>query len=208
MINATVFAAGAGLNVSRETVARLQVFVELLVKWNAAINLVSKNTIGQVWSRHIADSVQVFEFGSTARNWVDLGSGGGFPGIVVAILSAELAPQMTVTLVEADQRKAAFLRQINQSLGLAATVISDRIEAIDPLKADIVSARALAPLPQLCAFASRHLAVDGKGVFLKGKSAASEIAKARADWNFLVESHASATDPAAVVLVVRELCHV
>lgn len=204
----TDLATGVGLNVSRETLSRLQVFVDLLVKWNVAINLVSKNTIGQVWSRHIADSVQVFEFGAAARNWVDLGSGGGFPGVVVAILAAELAPEMVVTLVEADQRKSAFLRQINQSLGLSTSVISSRIESIEPLKADVVSARALAPLSQLCAFANLHLGADGRGIFLKGKAAAAEIVDARAEWNFLLESHTSVTDPSAVVLVLRDIFHV
>lgn len=197
-----------GVNVSRETEQRLGDFVRLLEKWNAAINLISKSTIGQIWSRHILDSAQVFSYGAAAHRWADLGSGGGFPGLVVAILAAEKAPNMRIILVESDQRKAAFLRQASQSLGLSAEVISDRIEVIPPLLADVVSARALAPLPQLCAFAKTHLAADGAAVFLKGKSCTAEIADARKNWNFSLESHASMTDPSALVLVLKGISNV
>ena len=197
-----------GLSVSRETMTRLEVFVAMLTKWNSAINLVSKSTLDDVWFRHVADSVQVFQHGSNARNWVDLGSGGGFPGAVVAILAAELAPDMKVTMVESDQRKAAFLRQSAQTLGLPTHIIASRIEAIDPMGADVVSARALAPLPQLCAFSKHHLAQNGTAIFLKGKGAAAEIAQARVDWSFDLESFPSTTDPSSVVLVLREINHV
>ena len=197
-----------GVNVSRETEQRFGDFVRLLEKWNAAINLISKSTIGQIWSRHILDSAQVFSYGAAAHRWADLGSGGGFPGLVVAILAAEKAPNMRIILVESDQRKAAFLRQASQSLGLSAEVISDRIEVIPPLLADVVSARALAPLPQLCAFAKTHLATDGAAIFLKGKSCSAEIADARKNWNFSLESHASMTDPSAVVLVLKGISNV
>lgn len=198
----------AELNVSRETEQRLRDFVLLLEKWNAAINLISRSTMGQVWSRHILDSAQIFSYASSANRWVDLGSGGGFPGIVVAILAVEFAPNMKIILVEADQRKAAFLRQVGQTLGLSINVIADRIELIASLTADVVSARALAPLPQLCVFAKTHLAPDGAAIFLKGKSCDAEIADARKDWNFSLESHASITDPSAVVLVLKEISNV
>lgn len=198
----------AGLNVSRETEQRLRDFVLLLEKWNAAINLISRSTIGQVWSRHILDSAQIFSYASSAKRWVDLGSGGGFPGIVVAILALELAPNMKIILVESDQRKAAFLRQAGQTLGLSIDVIADRIEAISSLTADVVSARALAALPQLCVFAKSHLVPDGTAIFLKGKSCGAEIADARKDWNFSLESRASITDPSAVVLVLKGISNV
>lgn len=196
------------LSVSRETEAQLQTFVDLLEKWNAAINLVSKASIDQVWQRHILDSVQIFDYGKTAKQWLDVGSGGGFPGLVVAILATEKAPEMQVTLVESDQRKATFLRAACQSLGLRAIVLSDRAEALAPQAADVVSARALAPLPQLCALAQQHLAPNGTAIFLKGKSFAAEIAEARKNWNFALESHASITDPSAVVLVLKGISHV
>jgi 16S rRNA (guanine527-N7)-methyltransferase len=195
-------------SVSRETEGRLQAFVDLLKKWNPAINLVSKASIDQVWQRHILDSVQVFDYGITAQRWLDIGSGGGFPGLVVAILAAEGAPAMQVTLVESDQRKATFLRAASQSLGLGTMVLSDRAEAIAPQAADVISARALAPLPQLCTLAQRHLASNGTAIFLKGKSFAAEVAEARQNWNFALESHPSITDPSAVVLVLKGISHV
>jgi 16S rRNA (guanine527-N7)-methyltransferase len=201
-------AALSSLSVSRETEAQLQGFVDLLEKWNTAINLVSKATIDEAWQRHILDSAQVFDYGIDAHHWLDLGSGGGFPGLVVAILAAEKAPQMLVTLVESDQRKAAFLRAASQALGLTTTVLSARAEAVPQQAADVVSARALAPLSQLCAFAKRHLAPDGTAIFLKGKSFAAEVAEARQNWNFALESHPSITDPSAVVLVLKGISHV
>jgi 16S rRNA (guanine527-N7)-methyltransferase len=196
------------LSVSRETEARLQEFIGLLEKWNSAINLVSKTTMNQAWQRHILDSAQVFDHGKTAERWLDIGSGGGFPGLVVAILAKEKAPEMLVTLVESDQRKAIFLRAACQALGLRTSVLANRAEAIAPQAADVISARALAPLPQLCAFAKRHLAPDGTAIFLKGKSFAAEIAEARKNWNFALESHPSITDPSAVVLVLKGISHV
>ena len=208
MINEHEFTLPDNANVSRETEALLVQYVAMLVKWNAAINLVSHASIKEVWTRHIVDSIQVFNFGHTARHWVDLGTGGGLPGLVVAILAQQLAPEMRITLVESDQRKAAFLRQASQMLGVRTHVIADRIEAVPPLGADIVSARALASLSVLCGFAKRHLACDGLAIFLKGKSAATEISEAQASWQFLLESHSSVTDPPATVLLVRNIVHV
>ena len=208
MINEHEFTLPDNANVSRETEALLVQYVAMLVKWNAAINLVSHASIKEVWTRHIVDSIQVFNFGHTAKHWVDLGTGGGLPGLVVAILAQQLAPEMRITLVESDQRKAAFLRQASQMLGVRTHVIADRIEAVPPLGADIVSARALASLSVLCGFAKRHLARDGLAIFLKGKSAATEISEAQASWQFLLESHSSVTDPSATVLLVRNIVHV
>lgn len=196
------------LNVSRETKAQLDELAELLAKWNGTINLVAKSTIGLIWPRHILDSIQIFNHGAAANLWVDLGSGGGFPGLVVAVLAKEKAPHMQIVLVESDQRKAAFLRQASQTLGLKAKVLPERIEAIAPLMADIVSARALAPLPQLCSFAALHLKPGGKAIFLKGKSAGVEIDAAQKDWGFALESYASITDPDSSVLVLQGIVHV
>lgn len=197
-----------GLDVSRETSQRLSALVALLIKWNKAINLVSKDTVGEIWSRHILDSAQIFNLGCKASLWADLGSGGGFPGLVVAVLAAEKAPHMQIVLVESDQRKAAFLRQAGQTLGLNVKVLADRIENVQPLNADIVSARALAPLPQLCVFAHRHLSPDGAAIFMKGRSHSEELTNARDNWNFALESHPSITDPSALVLVLRGIVHV
>lgn len=195
-------------NVSRETEARIADYVDLLVKWNATINLVSKGSIDQIWHRHVIDSVQVFDYGKDARHWADLGSGGGLPGLIVAILALEKAPQMLITLVESDQRKAAFLRQASHNLGVKTNVISERIESLPPLNANVVSARALAPLPLLCSFADRHLAPDGLAIFHKGKSAQTEVSAARASWQFSLEMHASSTDSSSSILLLKGLARV
>ena len=196
------------LIVSRETIARLQALTDMLSKWNKAVNLVSKTTIEQAWHRHILDSAQIFQYGRGASHWADIGSGGGFPGLVVAILADELAPNMRVTLVESDQRKAAFLRTTANALGLKTFVLTDRAEAISSLSADILSARALAPLSVLCGIAKRHLADGGAGVFLKGKTSAAEVVEAKKDWQFDYDTHPSATDPLAVILVLKGIAHV
>lgn len=199
----------AGLHVSRETMERLERLVALLTKWNPAINLVSKKTIDDAWARHIIDSAQLFALApSTAKTWVDLGSGAGFPGLVIACLAKELRPNMHVTLVEADRRKAAFLASTSHALGLDVTVIAERIESVAPIGADVVSARALAPLSQLCAFAQRHMGETGIGLFPKGASYAEEIAVARKEWNFDLTLHPSKTEDAAVILRLERLSHV
>ena len=133
-----------GVDVSRETVQTLLDFEMLVRKWTTAINLVSKSTVSEIWQRHISDSAQIFQYlPAGAKNWLDLGSGGGFPGIVVSILARELAPGLRVTLVESDRRKATFLRQAAQQFGLDVVVLDKRIESIPPQAADVLSARAL-----------------------------------------------------------------
>ncbi len=197
----------AELNVSRETVQRLDDLVAMLAKWNSTVNLVSKTSIDDAWSRHILDSAQIFRFGQGASHWVDMGSGGGFPGLVVSILATDKPRKMRLTLIESDLRKAAFLTQACHALKLDTQVLSSRIEDIPPIGADIVSARALAPLPQLCGLVKRHLAHNGTALLLKGKSYQTEVSEARQTWNFSLESHVSITDPTAVVLVLKEIAH-
>ncbi|MCU0828607.1 MAG: 16S rRNA (guanine(527)-N(7))-methyltransferase RsmG [Tabrizicola sp.] len=196
----------AGLNVSRETLTALHSFEALVQRWTSVINLVSKQSLPYVWSRHILDSAQIFSVcPQNARSWVDLGSGGGFPGIVVAILAKEMKPDMNVTLVESDLRKATFLRQAVQALNLPANVVSQRIEAVEPLRADVLSARALASLSDLLAFAVRHLHPDGVAVFPKGAKFAEEIAEARTTWAFDVDTRPSLSEAEAAILVIRNI---
>lgn len=205
----TAGAALERLDVSRETSDRLQGLAELLKKWNPAINLVSKSTLPQAWTRHILDSAQLYALAPPqVAHWADLGSGGGFPGLVIAILSRELDPARAVTLVESDQRKATFLREAARHLGLSVAVIADRIEAIAPLSASVLSARALAGLPDLCAFAARHLSPTGLALYPKGASFQEELDQARRDWAFDVTIHPSDTDPASVVLALKAVTHV
>jgi 16S rRNA (guanine527-N7)-methyltransferase len=197
------------LDVSRETQERLQHFAEMLEKWSPKINLVAKSTLPDGWNRHIIDSAQVFDLRQQDTGlWADLGAGGGFPGLVVAILAHELAPEMKVALVESDQRKSVFLRSVLRETGVSADVKVARIEQLDPLQADILSARALADLPTLLSFAERHLAPTGQGVFLKGANWEKEVAAARESWKFDLAQRTSITDPNAVVLTIGELTHV
>jgi 16S rRNA (guanine527-N7)-methyltransferase len=196
----------AGVDVSRETFAALQSFEALVQRWSSAINVVSKSSVGSLWERHILDSAQVFALcPPNAQSWVDLGSGGGFPGIVVAVLAKELKPDLHVSLVESDLRKATFLRQAAQALDLSISVQSKRIESIEPLRADVLSARALASLTELLAFAEKHLCPDGSAVFPKGARYQDEIADAKRAWSFDVDIKPSLSDGEAAILVIRNI---
>lgn len=199
----------ARLPVSRETTERLEALEALLRKWNPAINLVAKSTLPEAWRRHILDSAQIYALAPVqVGHWADLGSGGGFPGLVVAILAHDLDPGRRVTLVESDQRKATFLREAARQLGVSVTVISERIEKTEPLAADVLSARALTGLPGLCAFAERHLRSDGLALFPKGTSWRDEVAEAGRHWKFDITVYPSDTDPSAVVLAMKAISHV
>lgn len=198
--------AGQGrdsLNVSRETLERLERFAAVLEKWNPRINLISRSSLPHLWDRHIADSVQVFRCTTPQGHWVDLGSGGGFPGVIIAILAADEAPDLRVTLVESDQRKSAFLRTAAREAGAVCDVISRRIEAVEPLQADILSARALADLDTLLGFTERHLKPGGVALFPKGVTWEKECTAARKRWNFAAEAITSKTDPDAVILKIE-----
>ena len=195
------------LNVSRETLAKLEAFAELVRKWSPKINLISKNSLDDLWQRHILDSVQVFELAEGEGHWVDLGSGGGFPGIVVAILNQE-AQTFQVTMVESDQRKCAFLRTAIRELSLTALVKTERIEQLDGLEADILSARALADLTQLLDFTELHLNPDGIVLFPKGQNWQSEDSDAKKVWTYALEAIESKTNPAAAILKIKDIARV
>ena len=192
-------------NVSRETMDRLTRYHELLLKWNAKINLISRSSISDIWDRHIWDSAQIVAVSPFASAWLDIGSGGGFPGLVVAIYAKENNPAQHVSLVESDQRKAAFLRTVVRELGLNATVLSERVESLAPMNADVLSARALADLDQLLRYANRHLAKDGTALFLKGENWQNEVEIARDSWSFKLEAHRSKTSPTAALLEIKEI---
>ncbi|SNR36912.1 16S rRNA (guanine(527)-N(7))-methyltransferase RsmG [Puniceibacterium sediminis] len=196
-------------NVSRETGEALQIYVDLLKKWNPKINLVSRSTLPDVWDRHVRDSIQIYDLSpDKTGTWVDLGSGGGFPGIIVAILARERNPGRKVTLVESDQRKSTFLRQVLRETGVVADVISERIEIIPPQNAKTISARALSDLTTLCSYADRHLSDDGVALFQKGANWKKEVEDARATWSFSLIEHTSQTDPNAVILQIGDIAHV
>ena len=193
-----------GLNVSRETFLRLKEYEKLLFKWNAKINLVSRSTLDNFWNRHVLDSAQFLSsVGEKAGKWVDLGSGGGLPGLVVAILSDEIEPVNKLFLVEADVRKAVFLKTVCRELGLKVEVYNNRIEELPPMSANIVSARALAPLKTLCLYAKNHLEKDGVAVFAKGENWKAELVEAQKKWIFSYEAVKSTLHEGSVVLVLR-----
>ena len=193
--------------VSRETHERLIAYEALVRKWNAKINLVAPSTLPEFNSRHIQDSIQIFDHVQFPEgNWVDLGSGGGLPGIVVSIY-AQKAP-LTVSLVESDQRKSAFLRTVIRELSLQnVSIMTGRIENVPPLAANFVSARALAPLSVLLSMVQRHMHQDGTAIFLKGRSWKAECEEARKEWRFDVTSFPSKTDPDAAILKITGVSH-
>ena len=186
-------------DVSRETRHRLEVFVETLERWQKAINLVSRNTLDGVWKRHILDSAQVVPLiPATAETLADLGSGGGFPGLVIAAMR----PDLRVTLIESDARKAAFLGEVGRRMGLEnqPKIAISRIEAAPPAAADIVTARALAPMKQLLHWAQRHRKDTAICLFHKGKGWQGEVAEAKKDCDFPCQTTPSVTDRDAVLL--------
>ena len=186
------------VDVSRETHARLAAYVALLVKWNAKINLVGPATLADVWRRHILDSAQIHRDVADASLLVDLGSGAGLPGLILAVLGG---PQ--IHLIESDARKCAFLHEAARVTGAAVTIHNKRIEAVPALEADVVTARALAPLAQLLDHAVRFLKPAGKCVFLKGARQAEELTDARKSWHMKVTERPSLSDPSGVILEVE-----
>lgn len=192
-------------DVSRETKDLLDAYQELLVRWNKKINLVAPSTISQLRARHIDDCLQISRYADPECGiWADLGSGGGLPGIVLAIFFA--SRPVRFMLVESDQRKAAFLRSVARSLDLHnVNVQNDRIEAINSLNAAHISARALAPLPRLMPYLDRHMAKDGQAWLMKGEKWQAEVDEARKHWKFNLTSIASSTQPGAAILKIGEV---
>lgn len=187
--------------VSRETEQKLEKFVTLLLRWSRTLNLLGPADGAIVWDRHILDSLQLLPFLSDREPpGVDLGSGGGFPGLVLA-----LAANWPFHLIESDRRKVAFLREAARELGAPVTVHGTRIEAASLSPADVVTARALAPLPKLLALAAPFVAPEGICLFLKGRTAEQELTDAQAQWHMRVTRVPSRTDPAATLLHISEL---
>ncbi|HEX6958001.1 MAG TPA: 16S rRNA (guanine(527)-N(7))-methyltransferase RsmG [Ferrovibrio sp.] len=200
----------ARTGVSRETLERLKAYAALLARWQKAINLVAPTTLPDLWGRHFLDSGQLLPLAPAGtRRWLDLGSGGGFPGLVIAALGVD-----NVHLIESDQRKAAFLREAARAMGLPVTVHVRRIEAVEPaaLQAalggppEVISARALAPLPELLPLAHRLAGPDTVYLFPKGRQAEDELTEARRYWTIAaMDMLPSQTDPAARILRLRGL---
>lgn len=190
--------------VSRETEERLAILVAELERWQRAKNLVSTATLDEVWTRHVADSLQLFDHAPEARRWLDLGSGGGFPGLVLGIRLAEVGGH--IDLVESNARKCAFLRHAARLTGAAVTVHAARIEDAMPQflgKVDVVTARALASLPLLLDWCKELLRTGVIGVFPKGQHLDAELTEASKYWKIQASTFPSVTDSAARILVIR-----
>jgi len=193
--------------VSRETSARLDRFVELLLTWQQHTNLIARSTMPAIWTRHIADSLQLLDLAPQAKVWADLGSGAGFPGIVIACALAE-TEGAEVHLVESIGKKATFLREAVRFTGAPAVVHAMRAEDfVDkaPESIDAVTARALAPLPKLLALAYPLLKKGTLGLFPKGQDVASELTEAAKCWKIRMDLIKSRTDQQAQIVVVRML---
>lgn len=198
------------VDVPRETIDRLSAYVVLLRKWQPAENLVAPSTLGTLWRRHVADSAQLVPLFPDARTWLDLGSGGGFPGLVVACLVAG-RPGAHVHLVESNARKCAFLRRVASEAKLPVTVHHGRIETVlrdwrAPV--EVLTARALAPLAELLRLAEPVLAAGAPGVraaFHKGRDFRREIEEATQSWTFDLVNHKSRIDADGVILEIAHL---
>jgi 16S rRNA (guanine527-N7)-methyltransferase len=195
MFAADKTAALALTPVSRETEARLDRYVDLLLEWQAKTNLVAPSTIPNLWTRHIADSLQLLALAPSAKRWADLGSGGGFPGVVLACALADTSGAM-VHLVERNAKKAAFLREALRVTSSQGTVhlagIGDTVDSLVG-KVDCVAARAVAPLHQLIGFAEPMMRGGAKALFLKGRDVEAELTEATKYWNIKPKLHPSRT---------------
>lgn len=190
--------------VSRETAARLDCFVALLLEWQAKTNLIAASTVGEIWTRHIADSLQLLALAPQAKVWVDLGTGAGFPGFVIACALAGQA-DASVHLVESNQKKAAFLREALRLTGACAKVHAGRIEEfVTSDCVDVVTARALAPLKNVLALAEPLLKTGAVGLFLKGQDVEAELTEASKYWTIAATLVPSKTSQAGRVVVIRK----
>lgn len=194
------------LDVSRETLDRLKLYEQNLLKWTKKINIVAPSTMNDAWNRHFVDSAQVFDLRRLdAKKWLDLGSGGGFPGLVCATIASEKAPDLEFTFVESDTRKCAFLRSVARELDLKLRVLCDRIENIQIEKADVISARALSALPNLLQLSQRHGSDNCQYLFPKGQNWEEEVELARKKWQFSLTCHRSKTNTEAVILEIGNI---
>jgi len=192
----------AATDVSRETLGRLKLYVSILEKWQQNINLVGRGTIQESWRRHMLDSAQLYNLiKDKEAALVDLGSGAGFPGMVLAIMG-----MVNPTLIESNGKKCSFLRQVALQTGADVTVINDRIEKLKvKTEFDIVTARALASLDILLAWSESLLAKDGRCFFLKGRDYEQELTETQKKWNISVVIHQSQSNPDSVILEIAKI---
>lgn len=194
------------LRVSEAGLERLRQFTALVGKWTQRINLVSRSTLDAMWARHVEDSARLLLHAPPEPGlWADFGAGGGFPGLVVALVRQDRKDGGRISLVESDQRKAAFLREAAREFALPVDILAARAESLPPLSADVVSARALAPLADLCAIVERHCRTGGVALFPKGAQWQAEVAEARRMWRFALDAHRDPGDKGGAILELRNL---
>jgi len=187
-------------DVPRGTTERLERYADMLRDWQTRMNLVGPTTLDNIWGRHFADSAQLARHVPTGRLWLDMGSGGGFPGLVLAAMD-----HGRFILVESIAKKARFLEAVRDALGLtdSVTVINGRVEALPTLGVEVATARAAAPLATLFDWAIRHVRPGGLFLFPKGRRWATEVSEAGAQFSFQLETHQSLTDPESQILLAR-----
>jgi 16S rRNA (guanine527-N7)-methyltransferase len=195
-------------NVPHETILKLTRYADLLTHWQKSMNLVAPSTLPELWSRHFADSAQLRGLAPDARLWLDLGSGAGFPGLVIAILPANV-PEFRMNLVESSSKKCAFLAEVARVTEAPVDIHAMRIEQLaekaQSLRLDVVSARALTPLPRLLELAEPFVGEGTRALFLKGRETEAEVEAARAGWDFTVRLHPSLTAGDAFIVEVTDL---
>lgn len=195
----------AAFDVSRETAARLDAVIDTLDEWHGRMNLVGSREWPHIWSRHVADSLQLLPLVEGANSILDLGSGAGFPGL---ILAAALGPSTPVTLVESVGKKCAFLRAASAAADLNVRVLQDRIESLEPFDVDVVTARALAALPELLNYSEPWTSRGALAIFQKGEIWQEELTQARQRWTFAHEVIPSRTSASGRILKLTEICRV
>lgn len=207
MNNRDVFASLSEIYpISRACFERLELFVARLREWQQKTNLVAPSTLDDIWGRHVADSLQCFALKPDARRWLDLGSGGGFPGLVLAAVLADEAGAQVV-LVESIQKKTSFLRQVARQMQSGARIVTSRIEDFDDgqLDPEIVTARALTAMPRLLELAHPWLSAGATGLFHKGREFNAELADCNGLWEFDLVHHDSRISPGSVIVEVSNL---
>lgn len=194
-------------NVSRETYSKLELYCQTLIEWQNKINLVSNNSLQDVWNRHFADSAQLFKLiPDDAKNLLDIGSGAGFPGMVLAIISNEKTPYLKTTLVESIKKKTLYLNYVKESIGVKnIEIINDRAESIKNQKYDVITSRAVTALANLLAYAEKLLKKNGICIFPKGANYQKEIDDAKKIWNFSLDVVQSSTSEEGKILIISNL---
>lgn len=200
---------GARFNVSRETLLRIEAYRELLVLWNARINLVSASTIQNFWTRHATDCAQILDVaGSGVRSVIDIGSGAGLPGLILAALLSDRFDDYRTCLVEVQPKKCAFLREAARALDLKVEIENRKIEEVAPAKYDMVTARAFAPLSKLLELAQPYAQLGARPLFLKGEDVPKEIIEASTKWKFCYKTTQSITHNQGCVIEISDLMRV